>query len=79
MQMNLDPKRNRPAENGTDNDPNLRDEDARQPGTNTISSSKNDQANEDLTDTAASDFREGQDDKRADTKFDEVDPEDEIE
>ena len=77
--MNPDPKRNRPSEEGRNNDPFTRDDDARQPGVNTMSSSENDNANEDLTETGARDFREDKDDERADTRFDEVDREDDIE
>jgi hypothetical protein len=73
MDKKQDPIRNRPADIGTDNDPNVRDEDARQPGVNTISSSDTDEANQDLTETAASNFSEEPKDPRADLKFDEVD------
>ena len=72
MENTTDPKRNRPAEKGERNDPNLRDEDARQPGLNTISSSENDDANQHLTRTASDNFKDdsaGSD--KADKRFDE--------
>lgn len=72
MENNTDPKRNRPADEGRKNDPDLRDESAAQPGASTISSSENDEANQHLTRTASDDFRK--DDKgeaKADKRFDE--------
>ena len=72
MQNNTDPKRNIPAEEGRRNDPNIRDEDARQPGVNTMSSTENDDVNQHLTRTATDDFREDREgDEKADKKFDE--------
>ena len=72
--MHTDPRRNKPADEGRDNDPNVRDESAFQPGMNTVSSSDYDEENEELTKTAADDFREDVDeDKNADPAFDEVD------
>ena len=72
MQENTDPKRNVPAEEGRKNDPHVRDEDARQPGVNTLSSAPNDEANQHLTRTASDNFREdGDGDEKADKKFDE--------
>jgi len=70
-------ERSRPAEKGRNNDPHLRDEDARQPGTSTNSSSDSDSANQDLTETAAGSFREdsGALDGR-DPNLDEIDRED---
>jgi hypothetical protein len=74
MKQNTDPKRNKPADEGRKNDPDLRDESAIQPGTNTISDSETDDANENLTETAKDDFRKNDDrDSRADRTFDEVD------
>jgi len=65
--------RNRPAEAGRRNDPDLRDESAIQPGVNTISSSDTDEVNEDLTRTTSDNFRpEDSSDKYADPDFDEV-------
>jgi hypothetical protein len=73
--MNVtDPRRNQPTEEGRNNDPNLRDESAIQPGINTTSSSDYDDDNEELTKTAADDFREEDDfDANADRSFDEAD------
>jgi hypothetical protein len=74
---NDDIKRNRPADDGRRNDPNIRDESALQPGTNTISSSDTDDVNQHLTRTASDNFRTGQRDPKADPSFDEIDgPED---
>jgi hypothetical protein len=64
--------RNRPTEEGRRNDPNLRDEDARQ-GANTMSTSETDSAKENLTRTSSDNFREDSDgDEKADKRFDEV-------
>ena len=71
MENTTNPNRNRPAEKGENNDPNLRDEDAIQPGLNTISSTKNDDVNQHLTKTASDDFREDNTgDEKADKTFD---------
>ena len=76
MQSKDDPKRNQPADEGRDNDPNIRDESAFQPGMNTVSSSDYDDENEKLTRTAADDFRKDTaGDQNADRSFD--DPSDE--
>jgi cell division protein FtsX len=66
MQTNKDLNRNRPAEDGRKNDPDLRDESAAQPGVQTMSSSNTDEANQDLTETARDSFRENNRDKNAD-------------
>ncbi len=69
--------RNRPAEEGKDNDPYIRDESAVQPGVQTISEGPNDEANENVTKTASdnldprSEFGKG-----ADPAFDEIDNKD---
>jgi len=68
-----DPRRNVPMEKGGDNDPNLRDETAIQPGISTVSNSDYDDDNEELTETAADDFREDDIDSKPDPSFDEVD------
>lgn len=69
-----DPRRNQPTEEGKNNDPDLRDESAAQPGISTVSNSKYDDDNEELTKTAADDFRDKDDeDAHADPSFDEVD------
>jgi len=70
MSTHPHPKRNRPAEEGQRNDPDLRDEDASQPGASTISSSKNDEENQHLTKTASDDFSDDKGDEKADKKFD---------
>ena len=66
MQLDKDPGRNRPAEEGKKNDPDLRDQSAAQPGVQTMSSSPGDEANQNLTETARDSFREGDKDKKAD-------------
>jgi hypothetical protein len=71
-----DPSRNKPTEAGKNDDPNLRDESAFQPGVSTVSNSGYDDDNQELTKTAADDFREQNDqDPNADRSFDEVDEE----
>jgi len=71
MQEEKDITRNRPTEEGRKNDPNLRDEDARQ-GANTMSTSETDSAKENLTRTTSDNFREDSDgDEKADKRFDE--------
>ena len=72
MTDSTDQKRNRPADEGKQNDPHIRDESAVQPGVNTLSSSKNDDVNQHLTRTASDSFREGSaGDEKADKRFDE--------
>jgi hypothetical protein len=69
-----DPRRNKPTEQGRDNDPALRDGSAIQPGASTISNSDYDRDNENLTETAKDDFREDDNiDSKPDPSFDEVD------
>ena len=71
MQDEKDITRNKPTEKGRRNDPNLRDEDARQ-GANTMSTSETDGAKENLTRTSSDNFREdGDGDEKADKRFDE--------
>jgi len=66
-------ERNRPSETGRDNDPDIRDESAPQPGVQTMSSSKTDDANEHLTKTTSDGFSgDTEFGKNADPKFDEV-------
>jgi hypothetical protein len=68
-----DVERNRPSEEGRNNDNQLRDDSGLQPGINTISSSDSDEANTRLTRTASDDFRtENFEDGTADKTFDEV-------
>jgi hypothetical protein len=69
-----DIERNRPAEEGRRNDPDLRDDSAIQPGVQTISGSETDDRNAHVTRTASDNFRpEDESDKFADPDFDEVD------
>ena len=71
MKDEKDITRNRPTEEGRRNDPNLRDEDARQ-GANTMSTSETDSAKENLTRTTSDNFREDREgDEKADKRFDE--------
>jgi hypothetical protein len=71
MQEEKDITRNRPTEKGRSNDPNLRDDDARQ-GANTMSTSETDSAKENLTRTSSDGFREDSEgDEKADKRFDE--------
>lgn len=72
MKENSDPLRNRPSDEGAHNDPNIRDESALKPGTDTISGSDTDDVNNHLTRTASDGFREAPKDERADASFDEV-------
>lgn len=65
--------RNRPAEKGRKNDPDLRDRSGEQPGVQTMSGSKTDKTNEEVTETAADDFRENKPDKGADADLDSID------
>ncbi|HUQ97153.1 MAG TPA: hypothetical protein VM010_05780 [Chitinophagaceae bacterium] len=67
-------KRNRPSEEGRDNDPNIRDESALQPGISTVSPSNTDGANNKVT-LSAMDGPELTDfdtDQNADANFDNV-------
>jgi len=66
-------ERNRPAEDGRKNDPDVRDRTDIQPGVSTISSSATDDANQHLTDTAADNFQATDFGTGADKRFDEVD------
>jgi hypothetical protein len=69
-----EPKRNEPAEKGRNNDPNIRDESAIQPGINTVSTSDYADDNQRLTKTAVDNFREDiNSDPNADRIFDEAD------
>lgn len=72
MEKNLDEvKRNMPSDKGAQDDPQVRDESATQPGSSTISSSKSDEANQRITKTAADGFKSahGED---ADASFDDI-------
>ena len=69
-----DPKRNKAAEDGNNDDPQLRDDSMIQPGVNTVSSGKNDDADEQLTQTSADDYKtDDQDEAKPDRTFDQVD------
>ena len=70
-----DPKRNKAAEEGNNDDPRLRDDSAIRPGVNTVSRGKNDDDDEKLTETSADDFKTDNDDSdaKADRTFDQVD------
>lgn len=71
MQEEKDITRNRPTEKGRKNDPDLRDEDARQ-SASTMSTSETDSAKEHLTRTTSDQFRKSSDgDQNADERFDE--------
>ncbi len=73
MPDTTDPKRNRPADDGKQGDPNIRDESGVQPGVSTLSSSKNDDVNQHLTRTASDNFKEDEEgDDKADERFDEL-------
>jgi hypothetical protein len=69
MQVNNDPKRNKPADEGRNNDPDLRDRSNIRPGVSTTSSSDSDEENEKLTETG----KGNENDPRADRTLDEVD------
>lgn len=69
----VNPDRNRPADQGRNNDPFTRDDSAQQPGVNTMSNSENDeQFNESVTRTASDNFRENKFGADADPAFDEI-------
>ena len=74
MNQEKDMKRNRPADEGRDNDPDLRDESAIQPGTSTISKSSTDDANQNVTRSALDGSEQtGFDtDTNADPAFDDI-------
>jgi len=69
--------RNRPAEEGRNNDTNLRDDSGLQPGIGTVTTSNTDDENEHLTRTAGDSFREDREgDDKADATFDAPGPAD---
>lgn len=82
MSINVnDPGRNRPSYEGSNDDPNLRDESAAQPGISTMSSSDTDYENQETTqsvsdDPDTSDFDD--DDELDDEDFEDDDEDDEI-
>jgi hypothetical protein len=66
------PSGNKSAEKGKNNDPELRDNSAIQPGVSTISKSKTDPDNAKVSRTAADSFHEDEEgDQDADKRFDE--------
>jgi hypothetical protein len=69
-----DPKRNKSAEEGKNDDPQLRDDSGIRPGINTVSTGKNDEDDNRLTETAADNFKtENQSEAKPDRTFDQVD------
>ena len=69
-----EPTRNRPAEEGRKNDPDVRDRSGIQPGADTISKSETDPSNQQPTQTARDDFRTKVEvDDHADPRYDEID------
>ena len=76
--QNNEMDRNRPSEMGRNEDTNLRDDSALQPGISTVSDSETDDLNDDLTQTAGDDFEEDvEDEDDADLAFDDASEEDE--
>lgn len=70
----LDPKRNKAADDGRNDDPQLRDDSLVRPGASTVSKGKNDEDNEHLTETAADDFKtDDEEGPKPDRTFDQVD------
>ena len=76
MSINVnDPSRNRPSNEGTGNDPNLRDASGAQPGISTMSDSDTDYSNEETTQSVSdipetSDFDDDADEDLDDADFD---------
>ena len=69
---NKEVERNRPSEKGRNNDPSLRDESASQPGVSTMSDSKTDDSDQDLSRTSRDQYRTNDnEDEKADKAFDE--------
>ncbi|MEO6069516.1 MAG: hypothetical protein ABIN57_09855 [Chitinophagaceae bacterium] len=67
---NNDPSRNKAAEKGRKNDPDLRDDSAIQPGVQTISESPTDESNSSPTKTSSGSFGEDTSNDGADASFD---------
>jgi hypothetical protein len=74
-----DSGRNRPADKGRNNDPQVRDYTGQQPGVSTISSSNSDEHNQDLSETAKDGFNEERPDPRSDRNLDDADEDNEEE
>ena len=74
--QNNEMDRNRPSEMGRNEDTNLRDDSALQPGISTVSDSETDDLNDDLTQTVGDDFEEDlEDEDDADLAFDDEEEE----
>lgn len=70
----IDPKRNKSADEGNNDDPQLRDDSAIQPGVNTVSTGKNDEDDQQLTETSADDYKTtDKTEAKPDRTFDQVD------
>ena len=70
----IDPKRNKTADEGNNDDPQLRDDSVIRPGVNTISTGANDEDDEHITETAADDFKaDNESGAKPDRTFDQVD------
>lgn len=71
-------KRNRSSDEGRDNDPDIRDESALQPGISTISESGNDDANQHVTRSAMDgpELTQFDTDAKADAAFDDLEKDD---
>jgi len=74
MNQDTHSKRNRPSGEGRDNDPDIRDESAIQPGASTISPSHTDDSNQHLTSSAldGAETTNFDMDTNADPNFDEI-------
>jgi hypothetical protein len=70
MEKKKETVRNRPTEEGRNNDPMTRDDSAIQPGVQTISSSEYDEENQELTDTALGNVSKEKD-ENAQPRYDE--------
>ena len=71
-----DPQRNRPAEKGRDNDPNIRDYAAPRPNVSTVSDNDYKGANEKVTKTVSENHPSSESDKYADRHFEDIDEDD---
>lgn len=72
MDNNKEFTRNKPADEGRNNDPHSREESGQQPGVSTYSSSETDGENQKITKTTGDGFREEAFGEDADATFDEV-------
>ncbi|MGZ5189395.1 MAG: hypothetical protein ACXWCZ_00165 [Flavisolibacter sp.] len=70
----IDPKRNKTADEGNNDDPQLRDDTVIQPGVSTVSTGKSDEDDQHVTETAADNFTtDDETDAKPDRTFDQVD------